>query len=411
MAAGAKRAVNNPIEEILGLVNTGKSLFLGNKSTTTTKNNVSQEGIQQLINNTLSSTQGLGNLAQGARTAGLYNSSTTQLLINDLISKATAEAEARRGGTTQTTITPPAIDPLGGAAALLATQVLGPTVKQAGAGLGTKVKDLILGNAVKNPEDLGAGIDSSAVTDMLFGSTSAQAPMFNIPGLSSVTSAANSFSSGVDSAANTATNFISGLFGAGASGISSSLLDAANASADPIGSLFDAGAFGDATAGSVPIIGPTIQLAQGDVKGAAGSAIGGYLGSISPLGPGVGTAVGSFIGNIVGGSLGCFITTAVTEASGKPDNCYELQTLREFRDTYMQSNPELKQKLIQYYVEAPAIADKLDKLPKEYRQAAYAELEGMVLKSVTQIKEGKNEEAVHTYQRVFELAKDLTSGV
>ncbi len=38
-------------------------------------------------------------------------------------------------------------------------------------------------------------------------------------------------------------------------------------------------------------------------------------------------------------SGGCFVTTAVCEKLGKPDDCYELQTLRKLRDDYVAHLP------------------------------------------------------------------------
>lgn len=54
----------------------------------------------------------------------------------------------------------------------------------------------------------------------------------------------------------------------------------------------------------------------------------------------------------------CFITTAVCNHLGLPDDCKELETLRKFRDNYMKENhPE---EIAQYYAEAPAIVDKIN---------------------------------------------------
>lgn len=54
-------------------------------------------------------------------------------------------------------------------------------------------------------------------------------------------------------------------------------------------------------------------------------------------------------------SGGCFITTAVCEALGLPDDCAELRLLREFRDTYMKENADRRALIKEYYAIAPAI--------------------------------------------------------
>ena len=59
-------------------------------------------------------------------------------------------------------------------------------------------------------------------------------------------------------------------------------------------------------------------------------------------------------------TIGCFITTAVTQAEGKPDNCAELTILRNFRDTYMQETPERVSKVSTYYRIAPKIVKQID---------------------------------------------------
>lgn len=53
---------------------------------------------------------------------------------------------------------------------------------------------------------------------------------------------------------------------------------------------------------------------------------------------GIGNAVGS-IGSFVTGG-GCYITTAVCEFYGKPDDCYELTEFRKFRDEWLALQPD-----------------------------------------------------------------------
>lgn len=56
----------------------------------------------------------------------------------------------------------------------------------------------------------------------------------------------------------------------------------------------------------------------------------------------------------------CFITTAVCDRQCKPDDCYELTTLRAYRDTYMMQSDEGKALVEEYYSIAPGILKVID---------------------------------------------------
>lgn len=56
---------------------------------------------------------------------------------------------------------------------------------------------------------------------------------------------------------------------------------------------------------------------------------------------------------------GCFLTTACCTVIGLPDDCFELVTLRRFRDTYLAKLPGGRDEIARYYAEAPAIAQRL----------------------------------------------------
>ncbi len=73
-------------------------------------------------------------------------------------------------------------------------------------------------------------------------------------------------------------------------------------------------------------------------------------------------AKGNYQDMVVGFKKGkmCFITTAVCESFGKPDDCYELTSFREFRDTYMLGTPEGRALVEEYYDVAPAIVTCID---------------------------------------------------
>lgn len=68
-------------------------------------------------------------------------------------------------------------------------------------------------------------------------------------------------------------------------------------------------------------------------------------------------------------STGCFLTTACCTYKGLPDDCYELQALRKFRDTVLKKT-ETGTALVQlYYEQAPKIVERIDRLSEEKRDA------------------------------------------
>lgn len=60
-----------------------------------------------------------------------------------------------------------------------------------------------------------------------------------------------------------------------------------------------------------------------------------------------------------GSSDGCFLTSACVEAKGLPDDCYELVTLRKFRDEYLAKQECGKCEIAHYYHVAPAIVERI----------------------------------------------------
>ncbi|MFI3313615.1 MAG: CFI-box-CTERM domain-containing protein [Eubacteriales bacterium] len=56
----------------------------------------------------------------------------------------------------------------------------------------------------------------------------------------------------------------------------------------------------------------------------------------------------------------CFITTAVCESRGLPDDCAQLTAFRDFRDGYLMAQPEGKALVEEYYAIAPGIVTCID---------------------------------------------------
>ena len=81
----------------------------------------------------------------------------------------------------------------------------------------------------------------------------------------------------------------------------------------------------------------------------------------------------------------CFITSAICEAEGKPDDCAELTAFRAFRDGWLQQQPDGPALIEEYYDIAPAIVmhiaycddapARYTELREQYLQPCYAALQ------------------------------------
>ena len=102
---------------------------------------------------------------------------------------------------------------------------------------------------------------------------------------------------------------------------------------------------------------------------------------------------------------GCFLTTACCEVLGLSDDCFELRTLRRYRDEVLIAMPEGKAALAAYYLMAPSI---LERLPQEGRVtlllSVYARF---ILPSAVVARLGLNQLAYRLYARMMhELARE-----
>lgn len=101
---------------------------------------------------------------------------------------------------------------------------------------------------------------------------------------------------------------------------------------------------------------------------------------------------------------GCFITTACVKYYGFDDNCYQLQTLRNFRDNYLLSDKKNKPLVQQYYSLAPKIVKLLNKSPE--RDILYRKIFGNINSACYLIDQKKYKEAKSLYIKVVSrLAK------
>ncbi len=98
-----------------------------------------------------------------------------------------------------------------------------------------------------------------------------------------------------------------------------------------------------------------------------------------------------------GSGSGCYLTSACVKAQGLADDCYELQTLRAFRDGYMKALPEGEEEIRHYYRVAPAIVEAVGR--KADANAIWQELyEQMILPCLHFIEAGQNDKAHELYR-------------
>jgi len=79
-------------------------------------------------------------------------------------------------------------------------------------------------------------------------------------------------------------------------------------------------------------------------------------------------------------SGGCYITTACITNKGLSDNCYQLEVLRNFRDTYVASTANGKELINEYYQTAPLIVNEINKRSNanEIYSSLFTEIENAV---------------------------------
>lgn len=177
-----------------GATTTKNSGAITNTGSTTTSSSMDPDAMAAMLKTILESTSGLASTAMGEHTAGLYNSSTNQMLVNDLLTRSAAQVaqNAKTSTTTQntaatdtrgsvssntgtkTTVQNPAVKP--GTAAKAATVVgaLSLVPKSLRDSITTKIGSLgkgVLGGSdtsgvttTDNTPDAGSGVDSATDT-------------------------------------------------------------------------------------------------------------------------------------------------------------------------------------------------------------------------------------------------------
>jgi formylglycine-generating enzyme required for sulfatase activity len=103
---------------------------------------------------------------------------------------------------------------------------------------------------------------------------------------------------------------------------------------------------------------------------------------------------------------GCFITTAVCNNSGKPDDCYELTSFRQFRDGWLAKQPDGKELIDEYYKIAPLIVENINK--SEKKESIYTAIwERCLLNCLRLIEEKQFHECKKEYMRMVDELKSV----
>jgi hypothetical protein len=104
--------------------------------------------------------------------------------------------------------------------------------------------------------------------------------------------------------------------------------------------------------------------------------------------------------------FGCYITTACVKYKGFSDDCYILQTLRNFRDDHMLSSQAGKDAVKLYYETAPDLVNKIESMEnaKSLFNSIY---HNYLIKAVLEIESGQFKKAESTYTELYNFVKDL----
>ncbi len=101
----------------------------------------------------------------------------------------------------------------------------------------------------------------------------------------------------------------------------------------------------------------------------------------------------------------CFITSAVCDSQNKPDNCYELERFRGYRDQFLMSNEEGRKLVEEYYNRAPRIVTYLNMqvdCEERYQRIWHQYLQPCLL----DIEEGR---MLQCQERYVRMVRDLNS--
>jgi len=100
---------------------------------------------------------------------------------------------------------------------------------------------------------------------------------------------------------------------------------------------------------------------------------------------------------------GCFLSTACINNIGLPDNCYELEILRNFRDTYVPSLDKGIELITDYYQNSPKILVEISKSKNE--NDILNQMYTSIHKIIQYILLGENQKAFNSYVEIYQDLK------
>ena len=162
----------------------------------------------------------------------------------------------------------------------------------------------------------------------------------------------------------------------------------------------------------IPILAGLGNFMEGDyLQGAGDIGATAALSAIPVVGPALALISGFTSNGILDDWFGiedCYITTAVTKATGGPDDAYELETLRKYRDEFMKATPAGKELIQNYYDVAPKVVAKLS--AREDGQEIYNYFyHRYIVPAVKQIEAGDNYAALTTYREMSQFAESVAN--
>lgn len=98
----------------------------------------------------------------------------------------------------------------------------------------------------------------------------------------------------------------------------------------------------------------------------------------------------------------CYLTTACTKTMNRPDNCLELEVLRDFRDNFLMKSSEGKRAVKEYYEVAPKIVQAVEK--REDASEIWKEVYGDIVHAMSLVLFG-------SFDKAFEHYKQMTLGL
>lgn len=102
---------------------------------------------------------------------------------------------------------------------------------------------------------------------------------------------------------------------------------------------------------------------------------------------------------------GCYLTTAMCNVLGKADDCFELESLRAFRENYMRKDEEGTKLLSEYDTISPPIAKELEQSENRV-SIANDMLNCYINPAIDMISKGENRQAIEKYKEMVDFVKE-----